>query len=247
MRVIDAHRVLGARPTGLESGSAEELLDDLDRLSIASAGVTPSWMLHADPRAADEFELARRRTFDDELRAADGRLTPVPVIIPALAGAGWPASPDDVVAPMVRVCPERHRFEMLGPTALAWWEALATRGVPIALDASECGLGAVAALASRLPQLSVLVLSPGYRELRRIVELLEHAPRLRVETGTLVGAGALEWLARAVGAHRLAFGTGAPAWDAAGPRFQLDHLELPARDVERIASGTWLELVGDPG
>ncbi len=245
MRVVDAHRLLGPRPTGPGPDTVVELLDDLDRLEITEAAVTPSWMIHGDPRAGAEYETARGLTVDDELRAAAGRLTLVPVVVPASAGTGWPASPDEVRAGLVRACPVRHRFDLLGPTATAWWHALDERGVALAVDASECGLRPVAALAAAVPGLRVLILSPGYRELRRLAELLEHAPRLHLETGTIIAAGALEWLARTVGAHRLVFGTGAPVWDAAGPRFQLDHLDLPRADVARIAHGSWVDLAGE--
>lgn len=237
MRIIDAHRSLGPFPTGPGPGTAAELVADLDHLGIESAAVTPAWSLYADPRSAVEYEA--HRTPEEW----SSRLYRVPVVIPAVAGAGWPDSVDEVLgAPLVRACPQRHRFEVLGPTALRFWRALADQGVPLALDASECGLSAVGALAAAVPNLRVLVLTPGYRELRRLTELLEQAPGVVVETGTIVSAGAIEWLARTVGAHRLVFGTGAPQWDDAGPRFQLDHLDLPERDVELIAHGSWEQL-----
>lgn len=125
-----------------------------------------------------------------------------------------------------------------------WWRALEDRGTPLALDASECGLSDVHALATAVPGLRILLLAPGYRELRRLAELAERAPKIHFETGTIVGAGAIEWLARTIGAHRLVFGTGAPLWDDAGPRFQLEHLDLPAHDVELIAYGSWARMIG---
>ncbi|WP_305686184.1 amidohydrolase family protein [Microbacterium sp.] len=216
------------------------MIDDLDRLGIASAAVTPSWMLIGDPRSAAEYEL-ERSPFEDE------RLVRVPVILPGAAGSGWPDSIDALYRlnpKIVRACPERHRFDAHGSVAMTWWNDLADRGIALALDASECGLPLVASVADAVPNLKMLMLTPGYRELRRLAELLTVAPEVFVETGTIVSAGGVEWLARAVGAQRLVFGTGAPIWDDAGPRFQLDHLDLKNEDVEMIAHGSWDRLTG---
>ena len=237
MRVIDAHRLLGPIPTGAVPETTAELIDDLDMLDIHSAAVTPSWMLFGDPRSAAPYESQRATDLSSE------RLVRVPVVIPAVADSGWPRSVNEISdAIMVRACPERHRFDPLGPTAMGWWRAFAERETVLALDADECGLATIKAIADAVPRLNILALSPGYRELRRLAELLQLAPGIHVETGTLASAGAVEWIARTVGAHRLVFGTGAPLRDDAGPRFQLDYLDLPEEAVSLIAHGTWDRL-----
>lgn len=239
MRVFDSHRILGPVPAGRGAETSASMLAELDHLEITAAAVTNAWQLYGDPRSAAEY-LAARGAGDPE-----PRLIEVPVIVPGPADSGWPAKPDEVAAAvMVRACPARHRFDLLGPSGLRWWNDLADRGVGLAVDADEIGLDGVARLAEAAPRLKILVLGPGYRELRRMRELLEQHPLVHVETGTIVSAGGIEWLARGVGAHRLVFGTGAPTWDDAGPRFQLDHLELPQEDIELIAHTSWDRLVG---
>lgn len=234
MRIVDAHRVLGPVPGDhVPSADVAGMLAELDHLGIDGAAVTPSDGLYGDP--AHEHDPG----------AGHERLAPVPVVLPAVPGAGWPDGPGAVVdaAPvMVRACPVRHRFALTGPVALRWWRELAAAAIPLALDAQETGLDRVGALAAAAPGLRVLVLSPGYRCLRELAELLDTHPGVYVETGTLAAAGAVEWLAGRAGAHRLVFGTGAPVWDDAGPRFQLDHLRLPAADVELIAAGSFTAL-----
>ncbi|PZF82932.1 amidohydrolase family protein [Jiangella anatolica] len=231
MRIFDAHRLLGPVPgDDVPSADVAGLLAELDHLGVDGAAVTPSEGLYGDP------------AYQQPAPAADERLVSVPVILPAVAGAGWPDDPGVVVAhapAMVRACPVRHRFALTGPVALRWWHELAAARIPVALDAGETGLDRVHALAAAVPGLRILVLSPGYRSLRELAELVAEHPGVHVETGTLVAAGAIEWLARQAGAHRLVFGTGAPVWDDAGPRFQLDHLRLPAADVELIAAGSF--------
>lgn len=196
-------------------------------------------MIYGDPRAEAEYESARGTDI------ASDRLVRVPVVIPGIAGAGWPVNANLVAdTAMVRACPERHRFDPSGPYAMRLWNDLAERDTVLALDAAELGLSAIAIVARAVPKLRILVLSPGYRELLRIAELLETLPGLYLETGTVISAGGLEWLARTAGAHRLVFGTGAPLWDSAGPRFQLDHLNLSQQDVELIAHGSWDRMTG---
>lgn len=234
MRIFDAHRLLGPVPGDhVPSADVAGLLAELDHLGIDGAAVTPSHGLYGDP--AHEHTAS----------AGHERLTAVPVILPAVAGAGWPDHPGVVVDDrpgMVRACPVRHRFALTGPVALHWWHELAAAGIPLALDAQETGLERIRDLVATVPRLRVLVLSPGYRCLRELAELLDAHPGVSIETGTLAAAGAVEWLARRSGAHRLVFGTGAPVWDDAGPRFQLEHLRLPDADVELIAAGSFAAL-----
>lgn len=240
MRVFDANRLIGAAPQCAGEGTEAEVLADLDHLRIDSAAVTPTWMVYGDPRAAANFESVAA------IRPGPSRLVRIPVVIPGVRGAGWPLGPDifgDSVA--VRACPTRHRFELLGPTARQWWRDLSDRRIALVLDADEIGLAHIARLAKAMPRLRMLVIHPGYRELVRIAEFAQEHPLLHFETGTIVSAGAIEWLARTLGAHRLVFGTGAPLWDDAGPRYQLERLALDREDVALIASGSWELLVGD--
>lgn len=237
MRIFDAHRLIGPVPGDhVPSGDVAGVLAELDHLGIDGAAVTPTTALYGDPAHERDAWAGG---------AGDERLTVVPVVLPAVPGAGWPDGPGAVVAaapPLVRACPVRHRFALTGPVALRWWPELAAAGIALALDAQETGLDGVHALAAAVPELRVLVLSPGYRCLRELAELLAAHPGVYVETGTLAAAGAVEWLAGQAGAHRLVFGTGAPVWDDAGPRFQLDHLRLPGADVELIAAGSFAAL-----
>lgn len=241
MRVFDAHRLAGPLQSG-PSGvtGVDGLVAELDHLDIDACAVTSTAELFGDPGDPTAREAAGRWSGSD-------RVLPVPVIVPAVAGAGWPAGVDDVLAAspaLVRACPVRHRFDPLGPVASRWWPRLAEHGIPVALDVTECGLATVAALAAAHPELRLLLLSPGYRELRRLGELLETFPGVHVETGTIVAAGGIEWLAGRYGPHRLVFGTGAPQWDDAGARFLLEHLDLPAADVAMIAAGSARALIG---
>ncbi|MCK2218549.1 amidohydrolase [Actinomadura sp. ATCC 31491] len=239
--VVDAHRLIGPIPF---DDLPEDPRPDMARLGIGRAYVTHSLSLHSDARAGNEALLA----------LDDPRLVPVPVLLPdppgprwsgaGPTGAGWSgagptgAGPFGCEAgrdvPMVRLCPARHRFDLTGPSAL---RALAALGVPAALDLDETTPAQLLALARELPGQRVLLLNPGYRRLRAIAELMAALPNLWLEIGTVNTQRGVEWLARRFGAERLVFGTGAPVMDDCGPRFLLDHLDLPEADIALIASG----------
>lgn len=223
--VIDAHRLVGPVPF---DDLPQDPRPEMDRLGIERACVTHTLSLYSDPRAGNEALLA----------LGDPRLIPVPVVVPGEVG---PAS--EVAAwgvRMVRLCPERHRFDLTGPAAL---RLLAAIDVPVAIDLDETSPAQLRHLAERLPDLRILLLNPGYRRLRALAELMDEAPNVRAEIGTVNTQGGVEWLAARFGAERLVFGTGAPVSDDCGPRFLLDHLDLPPEDVARIAAGSLEELL----
>lgn len=214
--VFDAHRLVGPVPF---DDLPSDPRGDMDRLGIDRACVTHTLSLHSDPQAGNEALLA----------LGDPRLVPVPVVVPGETRDDWEG------VRMIRLCPERHRFDLTGPRALRSLEAL---GLPAAIDLDETSPAQLRHLAERLPGQRLLVLNPGYRRLRALAELMEEAPNVWAEIGTVNTQGGVEWLAARFGARRLVFGTGAPVSDDCGPRFLLDHLDLPAEDVERIAAGT---------
>lgn len=240
--VVDAHRLLGPMPTDdVVSSDVPGLLGELDRLRIDHANVTHALSLYADPVAGNEALFAETHGI--------ARLRPVPVVIPGVPGASVPDRPELLAdwyergVRLVRLCPVRHRFDLTDPVAGEWLAAIAEQGPAVAVALDETSPAALRGLAAAYPRLGVLLLAPGYRRLRELAALLHAAPMIRVETGTLIAQRGIEWLAGQCGAARLVFGTGAPLWDDCGPRYQLDHLDLPPADVARIAEGSLASLL----
>lgn len=223
--IVDAHRLVGPVPF---DDLPVDPRPEMDRLGIERAYVTHTLSLYSEVMAGNEALFALR----------DPRLIPVPVVLPGVPGAGAPGTPEEVLewgVRMVRLCPERHRFDLTGPVALRW---LAELRLPVAIDLEETSPGQLLSLTGRLPEQRVLLLNPGYRRLRAIAELMAEAPNVWLEMGTVNTQRAVEWLAERYGAERLVFGTGAPVLDDCGPRFLLDHLELEPGEVALIASGS---------
>lgn len=223
-KLIDAHRLFGPVPF---DDLPQDPRPDMDRLGIDQAYVTHTLSLYSDAQAGNEALLA----------LDDPRLVPVPVLVPGVPGACAPGGLDEVGGwgvPMVRLCPERHRFDLTGPIALRWLSVL---GLPVAIDLEETSPAQLIRLCGELPAQRVLLLNPGYRRLRAVAELMAEAPNVWVEIGTVNTQRGVEWLAGLFGAGRLVFGTGAPVMDDCGPRFLLDHLDLEPAEIELIAGG----------
>ncbi|WP_336205658.1 amidohydrolase family protein [Nonomuraea sp. LPB2021202275-12-8] len=223
--VVDAHRLVGPVPF---DDLPVDPRADMDRLGIGRACVTHTLSLYSDPQAGNDALLA----------LDDPRLVPVPVVVPGVPGASVPYAPGEVLdwgVRLIRLCPQRHRFDLTGPIALRW---LAEVGLPIAVDLDEATPAQLRTLAERLPEQRILLLNTGYRRLRALAELMAEAPKVMAEIGTVNTQGGVEWLAERFGAERLVFGTGAPVGDDCGPRFLLDHLDLTAAEVDAIAAGS---------
>ncbi|MFI6674605.1 amidohydrolase family protein [Kribbella sp. NPDC050470] len=226
MRVVDVNRILGPVPVGdVPSRDVAGLVAELDRLAIDAACVVHSHALHYDPVAA-------------VVVPGHPRLTSVPVVVPGPLGTAVPA------ARIVRMCPGEHRFAPAGPQGLAMARELAERNITVLLGWESASAAEIHRLATAAPALRIVLINTGYRALRELADLMDAHAQLRVDTASLCGHLQVEWMANRYGAHRVLFGTGAPETDDAGPRFQLDHLELPAADVELIAGGNVMDLLG---
>ena len=240
--VVDAHRLLGPMPNDdVVSADVAGLLGELDRLRIDRAHVTHALSLYADPAGGNDALFAET--------GGIARLHPVPVVIPGVPGASVPERPELLAdwhahgVRLVRLCPLRHRFDLADPVAGEWLTAISRLGMTVAIALDETSPAALRALTAAYPRLGVLLLAPGYRRLRELAALLRTAPMIKVETGTLIAQRGIEWLTGQCGASRLVFGTGAPLWDDCGPRYQLDHLDLPPEDVAAIAEGALESLL----
>jgi hypothetical protein len=227
MRVVDVNRVLGPVPVGdVPSRDVTGLLAELDRLAIDAACVVHSRALHYDPLTPVDVP-------------EHPRLTSVPVDVPGPLGTSAPAD-----ARLVRMCPAEHRFALVGPQGLECARELAERNITVLLGWESSSPAQIHRLAAEVPTLRIVLINTGYRALRELAELMDAHSELRVDTASLCGHLQVEWMANRYGAQRVLFGTGAPETDDAGPRFQLDHLELAEPDVELIAGGNILELLG---
>ncbi|MFE7777867.1 amidohydrolase family protein [Streptomyces sp. NPDC057445] len=231
--VVDINRVLGPLPNdAVPSRDETGLVRELDRMRIDTACVVHSHALHGDPRDGNG------RLSD----IGDRRLHPVPVLVPGPLGTGgWDG---EGTAPLVRLCPDRHGWNTTGPHALGLLAEVSRANTTVLLAWEAVTAAEVHLLAGAVPGLRIVLTGTGYRSLRDLGELLDTHPLLHVDTSTLAGHRQVEWFAQRYGAHRVLFGTGAPVTDDAGPRHQLDTLDLPDGDAALVAGGNALRLLG---
>ncbi|MFI1015343.1 amidohydrolase family protein [Streptomyces sp. NPDC020965] len=235
--VVDINRMLGPLPyEEVPSRTVAGLVRELDRLRIDLACVTHSHAVHGDPR--DAGPTARLA----ESAAPGPRLVPVPVLIPGPFGTGRPGDER-----LVRLCPGEHRWPLTGGPSLALAAELARRGIAVLLGWETVTAPEVARYAAGTPELRIVLTGTGYRSARELTGLMDTHPGLSVDTSTLAGHLQVEWFAERHGARRVLFGTGAPVTDDAGPRYQLDTLDLPEPARRLIAGGNALRLLGLAG
>ncbi|WP_405678079.1 amidohydrolase [Streptomyces sp. NBC_01511] len=226
MRVVDVNRILGPVPHDDVPGrDADSMRAELDRLRVDEAWVVHSHAVYGDPLTVPP-------------PVEEDRLLAVPVVIPGPLGTGEPPP-----APVVRLYPAAHRFS-LGDDASDGADAgsrllqlLGERRTVTLIDWEQLDAAGRRHLSRRTGMPPLVLLGTGYRVLRELAELMGRCEHLYVDTSTLCGHRQVEWVAEHFGAHRVLFGTGSPLTDDAGPRFQLDHLDLPEADVARIAAG----------
>lgn len=234
--LIDADAMLGRHPRrDAGTGSITEALDRMDRFGIAEAVVshTLSW-LH-DPATGNKELLG--------LVAGRPRLRPCWVMLPDTCGeTGTPA--EFVTAALaggvcaVRAYPADHGYDLAGADCAAMLAAIAAAGLPLLVDAAQCGWPAVESVATAHPDLPIVVGALGYRQLRQAAGVLSRTGNVHLGLANLSSHCGLEWLVERYGEHRLVFGTGAPLRDPAEAVTRLLWAELDDKAVAAIGAGT---------
>ncbi|WP_405792495.1 amidohydrolase family protein [Streptomyces sp. NBC_01506] len=242
MRVVDINRILGPVPHDEVPGrDADGMRAELDRLRIDEAWVVHSHAVYGDPLTVPPVE--------------EDRLVAVPVVIPGPLGTGEPPP-----APVVRLYPQAHRFSLGDDGSDPYddrydgaddgarlLQLLGERRTVTLIDWEQLDAAGRRHLSRRTGMPPLVLLGTGYRSLRELADLMGRCEHLHVDTSTLCGHRQVEWVAEHFGSHRVLFGTGSPLTDDAGPRFQLDHLDLPEADVARIAAGNADRLLREAG
>lgn len=232
--LTDVSTALGRHPrAAIGSVSAKELLATMDGYGISTAVVSNLASRWHDPEAGNRELLAT-------LAGAD-RLLPCWTVLPGTCGEI--AAATDFVAEAVeagvvaaRAFPADHRYDLDGPDLDDLHAALSAAGLPLLVEVSQTSWPAVEAVATRHPELVLVVGDVGYRSLRTIAGVLGRCPNVRLDLSYLSSHCGLEWLAARFGAERLLFGTGWPLRDPAESVTRLLWSELDDEAVEMIGS-----------
>ncbi len=241
-RLVDVNAAIGPWPHGdAPELDAASLLACLDRLGIGRALVHHTVARHYDPATGNARLL--------EEIAAEPRLSPCFVLAPLESGElGEPA---DLVRELaaggvraVRVYPRDHGWDLGGPESELLFRTVAAAGLPVFVDLAQSDWPGIAALAEREPRIPLVVCSIGYRELRRLLPLLERHASLHCDLSYFAAHQGLEIVTRRFGAGRLLLGTGMPAAEPAGGVACLAWADVDEESRLAIGAGNAERLLG---
>lgn len=240
--LIDVNAAIGPWPHGdCEALDVASLLARLDALGIDSAVVHHSVAETYDPATGNARLL-------DEIRG-EPRLVPCYVLGPLETGEhGDPATLGERLARdgvrAVRVVPRDHAWSLAGREAQLLAETVAAAGLPLFVDLVQTEWGDIDLLASLVPPLRIVVCRAGYRDLRRLLPLLERHAGLHCDLSYFSAHEGVEEIVARSGPGRLLFGTGMPECEPGGGLARLTFADLAEPDAEAIAHGNAEQLLG---
>ena len=199
-----------------------------------------------DWRRGNEETLAAARRF--------GRLVPFATISPFQGGNGDELRRlCDAGVRGVRLYPQLHSYRLDDPFVDDICRVAAERRVPVMIPTrlmmnwrfEPLSIDLIGAVVQRHPQASFLLSGPNYlAEYQALVQVMKRSTNVSYEISCLQGFEGVRRLVSEVGAERVLFGTGAvlnyPACNVA----KLDHADLPAAQMDAIAAGNALRLLG---
>jgi len=226
--------------------SAEELLEHMDRLSIARALVRTEFEeMDSDPMFSNRLLY--------EACAQHESLVPCPTVLPR--GHGDVPSEreqiDELIAHGSGAAALRPRQDSWGKAewcAGTLLDLLEERRIPVLCRNSALGCEAVADLAERHPELPIVMFqvpSPLQCSQRTLVSLMKAFLNVCLAIGSPYSVHlGLESMAGHVGAKRLLFGTGFPYAEPMASITMLTYSDLSDADKQLVGSGNLDRLIG---
>jgi hypothetical protein len=242
--LFDAYAGFGGREAqGRAAVSAEQWSGEMERISIDRSLVRI---------APDELDTDFASSNKALLKACQDSeaLVPCPVVVPNTAYDTVPEE-QQVESILARgagaacVRPRRDHWILSDWVCGRLFEALQSHRVPIFCLEKDVPLEKVAELASRYPELPVIVAEAGYRSQRVLLPLLATFGNVYLCLGGALSVHrGIEQLVAKAGAERLLFGTGFPEAEPMAAVTQLMYAEISDRQRRLIGSGNLERLVG---
>jgi hypothetical protein len=240
---FDAHVLTGAHPAHrTPSSSAGAIEAHLDRYELSGAlvGAMASW-LHDPAVGNTEASQVATRLAHRGVLGCWCALPPTPgeqaSAVPRVARAV------DAGAAAFRLYPASHGYSAVDPVMNELYAELAERRMPLCVDRTEAGWAEIATIASRFPELDLVVSQIGYRELRALATLLPRHPGLHVDLVNFASHEGVEWLVERFGAARLLFATGLGLRDPGESVMRLAWSGLDGDALAAVGSGTARRLL----
>ncbi|MFW5868407.1 MAG: amidohydrolase family protein [Armatimonadota bacterium] len=219
--------------------TVDVLLEEIARAGVHRALVRNAALWEESPQVGNALV--------SEECAGEERLLASWAILPPQTGEA--GTVDEFVAAMheadVRALwayPEKHRYVLNATTMGGLFEEMTDRAIPLFIERSEVGGGALYALVDSVlrdfPALHLCVVGHGsWGEDRYFRPLMERYPNFMVDTSRYELDGGIEEICRGYGPERLLFGTKFPETPMGGPILTLLHADISDEDRTLIAGG----------
>jgi predicted TIM-barrel fold metal-dependent hydrolase len=240
--LIDVNAAIGPWPHGdCESLDVASLTARLEALGIGTA------LVYHTVAATYDAATGNRRLLEEVAGAP--HLIPCFVLDPLESGEhGDPATLGDRLARdgvrAVRVLPRDHAWSLGGREALLLAETAAAAGLPLFVDLAQTDWAEVDAVLSAVASLRIVVCRAGYRDLRRLLPLLELHPGLHCDLSYFSAHDGVEEIVERFGPGRILFGTGMPECEPAGALARLTFAGLDHAAAEAIGHENATRLLG---
>jgi predicted TIM-barrel fold metal-dependent hydrolase len=239
LAIVDGHTCVGTRPEDDRDLGATALGRAMARHDIADALVTHFAAIRYDARDGNDQTLA----LCAEAQGTLTRLHPVAVV-----HAGMHVGVDDEIhrcaragCVAVRLTPSQQGWS---PAAASFDAALwairspvAAADLPVIVEVGAIGEATTVARAAEGLDLTLVLSNVSYPLLGEAIAVLEQHPGMCLEACRLVTPGVVELLVDHVGAQRLIFGSGAPAWDPAPTLAMIREADIADADKAAILGG----------
>jgi len=247
VRLIDVQSGFG----GMEPGncrivSAEEVVDELQRVSIEKA------LVRITPEQLDsDVVLSNRKLY--RAAARHSQLVPCPVVVPAVAD-DMPEEIDQVKeaidngAGAVVIRPQNDCWSLDRWCSGKLFRVLESVRMPVFCLERFIPVTEAARIAGDYPFLPVIVAEMNYRAGRMYVPLYEKFSNIYISTGnnnTMFNG--LELFIRKGGVDRLLFGTGFPVTESTAAITQLMYADISNEDKRKIGSVNFERLAAGTG
>lgn len=162
---------------------------------------------------------------------------------PGLAEWEWPER-----AKAVRVFPASFRYALVDWCVGTLCELLIDRHLPLFVFHTETSFQELYSLATRYPQLRIVLESQVRKILyhsRMVLALMKACPSVLLEISNYCALGLIEYTVNALGPGRLVFGTFVPANDPLVPLGLLLQADISQDDKRAIAGGTVRQIISE--
>jgi len=219
---------------------AETLLMEMEHCGIHGALVYHSVAREYDPAYGNRMLM-------EEVRGSP-RLYPCWVLILHHCGEMPPGR--ELVRQMLhagvraaRICPKAHSFPLDEHACGELLDALESERILLNVGIDQTTYTELAEVASRHPDLPILMTGCHWGHTRFIYPLMDRCPNIHIEFSTFQANYALERLTGRYGAERLLFGTDALLKSPGAAKAFVDYAELNPSDRAKIAGGNLARLL----